>query len=68
MKKIIMILSALLCLTMLFASCNPKNTNDPAESTPLAEINPTETDLETEPEPIPEELKTNYDAIITQWS
>ena len=67
MKKIIMILSALLCLTMLFASCNPKNTNDPAESIPLAEITPTETDLETQPEPIPEELKTNYDAIITQW-
>ena len=73
MKKLIMILSALLCLSMLFVSCATESTEElPAETTAQAEetteTTPTETDLETEPEPIPEDLKIDYDTIISQWS
>lgn len=72
MKKLIMILSALLCLTMLFASCDSEPTDELAEETTTqAETTapaPTETPIETAPEPIPEELKIDYDAILAQWS
>lgn len=72
MKKLIMILSALLCLTMLFASCDSEPTDELAEETTTqAEETtapaPTETPIETTPEPIPEELKIDYDAIFAQW-
>ena len=72
MKKLIMILSALLCLAMLFASCTSKPTEEPAEesTTPAETVETTvpETELETEPEPIPNELKIDYDAIIARWN
>ena len=73
MKKLIMILSALLCLVMLFASCtSEQSTGASEETTAQAETAETTasqtTELETEPEPIPEELKIDYAAIIAQWS
>ena len=72
MKKLIMILSALLCLSMLFVSCTSDQTEEPIEETTAqaetTDTTPTETPIETEPEPIPEDLKIDYEAIIAQWN
>ena len=75
MKKLIMILSALLCLAMLFVSCDstPVGETDPVGSETTAETTvntqlATEPEPETQPEPIPENLNVDYDAIIAQWS
>ena len=69
MKKLIMILSTLLCLAMLFASCTSETTEDhEVETLNPAETTPTETHPDATPGPIPEELKTDYDAIIARWS
>ena len=81
MKKrtqLIMILSALLSLAMLFASCSSgteaeKETTSGTETTQTTET--TETAIETEepteatetPEPTPSDEVINYDSIINKW-
>lgn len=60
----ILVLSALLCVSMLFVSCGSDNTD--ADNLDTSDTT-TETPAD-EKEPIPESEKVNYQSIYEQWS
>ncbi len=68
----ILFISALLCLSMLFAACDSGTTNidtDGASETESVEDGTSETGSETNTvEEIPEDEITDYAAILTEWS
>ena len=77
MKKrtqLIMILSALLSLAMLFASCSSDPVNETEETSAQTEMTSEETtEAETEepteaPEPTPPDMVVNYGPIIDKWT
>lgn len=77
MKKrtqLIMILSALLSLAMLFASCSSDPVNETEETSAQTEMTSEETtEVETEapteaPEPTPTDMVVNYGPIIDKWT
>ena len=65
----IVFLAALLCLTMLFVSCESKDntddkeTKDPIDTSDTDDTNPTEPDEKT-----PEPEKVDYAALIKKWT
>ena len=60
----ILVLSALLCISMLFVSCGSDNT----EADDLDTSDTTSETPKDEKEPIPESERVNYSAIYEQWS
>ena len=73
-SQLVMILSALLCLAMLFASCTPAPDEDETvgetgtETETVTDTEPeTEEEVTMEPEPTPDNLAVDYAAIISQW-